>query len=381
MTPPKLSLVLCARNDSYQGNAVWRLNTALNFVADRAEASGHASALEVLVVDWGSDSPLSETVKISPVASGVTSFLWVPPDTARALQRDSPFAEVLALNAGIRRARGEYVGRIDQDTLVGGRFLGWFFEEFAARRSGIPTDAILLSNRRSIPYRFAAQCPSFSAVQRFVERSGPSLSLSWIQPDHLYYRSPIGLLLMHRELWHASQGYDETMIYFNYMEWDLVLRLKTRFPFVNLGRLVDHDFFHLDHEHPFGRWAPGRKVRKMNPERDEVVNVPPAFAPNGPDWGLATDPTLASADAHPSRDWRSAGGSRAGESRLSYAALWTRYKVRKGLDAAVLFLPAPVKRRFMEARSAVEQEALHRWPGLLLAHVRRSSTVASRATE
>jgi hypothetical protein len=34
------------------------------------------------------------------------SFLQIPPETARALQKESPFPEVLALNAAARRARG-----------------------------------------------------------------------------------------------------------------------------------------------------------------------------------------------------------------------------------------------------------------------------------
>jgi hypothetical protein len=375
-----LSLVLCSRNDRYQGNALWRLSTALNYVAARATEMDRARDVEMIVVDWGSDRPLHRDVQLSPAASGMTSFLWISPDLSSTLQKDSPFAEVLALNAGIRRARGEYIGRIDQDTLVGGGFLSWFFDRYSAGATNVPRDAILLSNRRSIPYRFAAQCPSFRAVERFIERS-IDLPLAWPQPEHHYYRSPIGLLVLHRDLWHLCHGYDESMIYFNYMEWDLVLRLQERFQFFNLGRLVDHDFFHLDHEHPLSRWGVSGRRRKMNPARDEIDNPPPTFAPSSVDWGMHSNAALTLVRAEPAREWAKAGGSGRGASSagdlLVRALTWGGMRADEG---ALLFfrivmalprfvlrrLPAGAQARALAARAAVEKHPLYRWPGILL---------------
>ena len=106
---PALSLILCSRNDNYMGNSRWRLETTLNYVADQVEALGRTKDAEILVADWGSDIPLRDVLRLTPAAAQIVSFILIPPELARALQKDSPFPEVLALNAAARRARGLYI--------------------------------------------------------------------------------------------------------------------------------------------------------------------------------------------------------------------------------------------------------------------------------
>src|SRR5262249_49549919 len=121
----RLSLILCSRNDEYMGNSRWRLETTLNSLGERIHRLGRSADVEVLVADWGSDVPLADAMTLEPAAAAIVSFVTIPPGVARARQGDSPFPEVLALNAAARRARGDYIGRIDQDTLVGDWFLKW----------------------------------------------------------------------------------------------------------------------------------------------------------------------------------------------------------------------------------------------------------------
>jgi hypothetical protein len=280
-----LSLVLCSRNDRYQGNSLWRLQTALNYAAQGVYELGRLKDVEVLVADWGSAIPLRDVLELTPAAADIVSFVHVPPDIARVVQKDSPFPEVLALNTVVRRARGEYIGRIDQDTLVGKRFLERFFWLHEKPRLLAPLESsVLLSNRRRIPYRFAVRCPSFWVTDRFLRCFGRLLPLMEPPPPHLYYQSYIGILLFHRDLWHACGGYDERFIYMDFMEFDIILRLTRKFHFVNLGELVDHDFYHLDHGHPMEPWSASRG-RKANPVRD-LDNPPETFKPNTDRWGL-----------------------------------------------------------------------------------------------
>lgn len=123
---PILSLVLCSRNDEYMGNSLWRLRTVLEYTASKISVLGQSGEVEILVTDWGSDKPLRDVLDLSPDAAKLVSFVHVPGNVAERLQKDSPFAEVIALNAAARRARGRYIGRIDQDTLVGEGFLRTF---------------------------------------------------------------------------------------------------------------------------------------------------------------------------------------------------------------------------------------------------------------
>ena len=285
---PVLSLILCSRNDQYMGNSLWRLQTALNYVAQMVYELSREEDVEVLVADWGSDIPLRDVLDLSPAAARIVSFILIPPKIARDLQNDSPFPEVLALNAAARRASGEYVGRIDQDTLVGKRFIKYFFElHEGGRQLEVPlSSALLFANQRMVPYRFAVRCPPFWAVDKYIGWFGRFLKIE-ISSWNPFYCHGVGIWLVHRDLWNECGGYDERMIYMNTMEINMIARLMKNHKMVNLGKLVDYDFYHLEHYHPL---VPRRSstYRKVNPDPPFVK--PDILNPNGPDWGLIQYP-------------------------------------------------------------------------------------------
>jgi hypothetical protein len=280
-----LSLILCSRNDQYMGNSRWRLELTLNFVAGRVEELGRTREVEVLVTDWGSETPLCDVLKLTPAAASIVSFIHVPREVAHVLQKDSPFAEVLALNAAARRARGEYIGRIDQDTLVGMRFLTTFFELYEGkRRLAAPLNsALFFSNLRMIPYRIAARCPPSWVLESYIWLFGQASKVEITRRKPFYWHG-VGIWLMSRALWHECGGYDEDMLYMNAMEIKMIQRLSQRYPIVNLGEVIGYDFYHLEHYHP---WVPRmssvyRKVNQDWERRKYCVN------PNGDVWGLGS---------------------------------------------------------------------------------------------
>ncbi len=279
---PAISFILCSRNDRYMGNSRWRLEICLNYLARRVQELGRSDEVEILVADWGSDAPLSATLTLGPAAARLVTFVLVPPDMARSLQRDSPFPEVLALNAAARRARGTYIGRIDQDTLVGSRFLRTFFELVDMKRQlevALPA-ALLYANRRSVPFRFSVRCPALDHVERFVRLFGRQLPV-WTIPGWPFWAYWVGIWLAHRDVWHDCGGYDERMIYYNWMETDMIQRLSRKYPIVDLGALVGCDFYHLEHQPRFD--AKARHARK---NRRVDFAATPELHPNRANWGL-----------------------------------------------------------------------------------------------
>lgn len=279
---PRVTLVLCSRNDQWQGNSLWRLETALNYTAAQAASIGRLDEVEIIVADWGSAIPIREAAKLTPEAARITRYLNIPTSLAKEKQRDSPFAEVYAINAAVRRSRGEYIGRIDQDTLVGKSFFQWFFSTIdLATPSFQMSKTAMISNRRRIPYDFAVRCLSFPIVEKYVDLFHPFLP-QMPQPER-YWECYIGILLLHRDLWWAARGYDETFIYYGRMEFDLFLRLLKEFQGTDIGRAVRHDFYHLDHV-PY--WSVWRSLkRSANPARTPE-DPPPVFCPNDESWGL-----------------------------------------------------------------------------------------------
>jgi Glycosyl transferase family 2 len=291
---PVLSLILCSRNDQYMGNSPWRLQTALNYIAQNVHELNREEDVEIIVTDWGSEIPLHTVLQLSPIAARMVSFVIVPPALARAVQQDSPFSEVHALNAAARRVNGQYIGRIDQDTLVGKHFLKMFFEFFEESRqlSVSLNSALLFANRRDIPYRFAHHCPSFWSVDQYIRWFGRSLVVENHMKNYkpqLFYCSYVGIWLLHRDLWYECGGYDERLIYMNEMESDMAARLMGgKHKMVNLGILVDYDFYHLGHYHPNAIYQASahRQVNtKKWHELDEEWS-PTVLHPNSEDWGL-----------------------------------------------------------------------------------------------
>jgi hypothetical protein len=293
---PALSLILCSRNDQYMGNSLWRLQTALNSTAKNIHELGREEHIEIILSDWGSEVPLREVLKLSSVAAAIVKFVNVPPRIAREVQRDSPFSEVHALNAAVRRANGRYIGRIDQDTLVGKRFFKTFLDmlEHNTQLKNPIHSVLLFSNRRSVPYRFVSQNPSFASVNRFIQWFGPILRVEnhLKHKPHLFYCSYVGIWLLHRSLWYECRGYDERLIYMNEMESDMAARLMERYKMVDLGKLVDYDFYHLSHYHPRAI-VRARAHRKLNPKRWHEVDLnykPGDITPNSENWGLIQHP-------------------------------------------------------------------------------------------
>ncbi|MEQ1727824.1 MAG: hypothetical protein ABL982_05540 [Vicinamibacterales bacterium] len=288
-----LSLILCSRNDSYMGNSVWRLETALNFVSARLAEIGRIDQAEIVLTDWGSDTPLHDTLRLTATAQSLVRFVHVPPAVAMPLQRDSPFPEVIALNAAARRARGRFVGRIDQDTLVGADFLRAFFSIADGTRDlgVVPDDTLFFSNHRRVPYGFASLCPSLDVVERFVSQFGRRFMNDHTNPRAPYYSAGVGIWLLPRAVWNASGGYDERMIYMNWMEVRMVERLTPRHKMVDLGRILDYDFYHLEHYHPTAlRKSAAHRVTNNQREYEDAGR----YTQNGDAWGLAAQPVVES---------------------------------------------------------------------------------------
>ena len=274
-----LSFILCSRNDDYMRSSRWRLQSALNYLARSAEEMGCQNRLEVVVADWGSDIPLRETIVLSAEAARLTRFLEIPPSVAEDARGDSPFPEVLALNCALRRCRGRFVARIDQDTLISRRFFQAFLRLLDGQSLGkFSLDrSFLFMLRKSIPYGIAARYPALSELSdiidvfwRFMPTEGRGAS-PW-------FDAPTGVALASRRMWLECGGYDERLRYWGFMETDLALRLGMRYEIVDMGKLVGCHVYHLEHTK---RWF-DRTTRRKNPRRLDAV-----FYPNTPRWGLA----------------------------------------------------------------------------------------------
>ena len=163
---PLLSLILCSRNDRYMGNSLWRLETALNYVAGpgggartgtgRRSARGRLGKRDAPCATSSGSAPRRfescPSSRSRPPWRGTSRVTVRFPRCWRSMRRRDERAETTS--AGSIRTRS-----------VGERFLRWFFDavegcDRGPMRAATPRAALLFANRRSIPYRLAVCCPS-----------------------------------------------------------------------------------------------------------------------------------------------------------------------------------------------------------------------------
>ena len=72
------------------------------------------------------------------------------------------------------------------------------------------------------------------------------------------------------------------------MEINMLVRLSQRYKLINVGKLVNYDFYHLEHYHPSvpRKSSTYRKVNSLS-YKDKQTDI---FHPNKDDWGLIKFP-------------------------------------------------------------------------------------------
>ena len=292
MSNPLLSLILCSRNDSYMGNSRWRLETSINLALLNAKDANFLDTLEIIISDWGSEIPLSEVLNLVPEAKDRVKFVHVPPDIAKVEQKDSKFPEVIALNAAARRTSGEYIGRIDNDTVVGADF----FRKFEKLLINNPSDELDLADsflfveRKSVPYRISRLSLPLQLISWFIRFFSNFFIVESAKDwGREFWWSPVGIMMFHRDIWHATQGYDERLIYWGWMEGDLALRLGQKHKVVEFSKFVGYNFYHLEHYSNLTEYKDRNGAatpRKKNVPKFEDLN----YCENNNSWGLHSSP-------------------------------------------------------------------------------------------
>jgi hypothetical protein len=272
---PLLTLVIGARNDGYMGNFAWRLETCLNFLGDNLSAIGRIAEVEVLVCDWNSPEPVEGILALNPVIAGITKFIVVPGDVAVPLQLDSSFPIPIVQNIAIRRARGLYIGQTDSDILYTKDALLHLMAvlEGKSELDVSPAQSLLVASRRHVPWELASAAPGREEIDRYLRQSGNEAPLEKLIPG---FATPSSCAILHREVWAACRGYDETLVNWGWMEIDLYLRLCQRLPWRDLAPL-GVVLYHLEHYPNNNRTT---APRKMNP-----MAIRDRFDTGNEDWG------------------------------------------------------------------------------------------------
>lgn len=281
-----LSNVVVGRNDDYGGGYLDRLATSLNHLAENLRKEGRQGDVEVVYVDWGSDVPVAEAVKLTPDAARIVYFVEVDSEVVAGLGEPGSFYATLAVNVGVRRARGAYIMLADSDGLMRRSALSSLLKllDGSLDPDFDPTRCILPIRRIQIPYDLVRRKPS---LRKWDELLGG------LQPGARVESPGTGCLggfsagqLMHRTLWHEFRGYNESLKRpWGWSDNELMLRVTEKYDWADLvayGVMA----FHMEHG-PRRRWWNATDLPKRDAGKVNRMLVAGNAAPNGPDWGLA----------------------------------------------------------------------------------------------
>jgi hypothetical protein len=228
----KLSLVIPTKNDAQN----LRLASVLQ------EMRG--LPVEIIVVDWGSEVPVD--------TPDFVRCIRVPPEISKWYDQDSYFAFVIAFNVGCRRATGEFIAYIGNDTFCDETLLNWL-------ESAEP-DHLYVVSRKNI-------------------ESIATKDQGKVNKISMNYGSGGGFLA-HRTVWHALRGFDQKYIYYGWTDAETVERAKLLG--YKAGCLYDVSVYHIRHPHSRMR-AAGRINEKVFPK---AGLVPTVAVVNDEHWGL-----------------------------------------------------------------------------------------------
>jgi hypothetical protein len=230
------------------------------------------------VVDWASPTPLRTALRLEPAAAAVVGFIEVPEAMAQAAAPGMPFYVTLAVNVGVRRARGRFVALGDSDCLYTAVTLSNLLSLLEGRTDpSLDVERLMMPLRRyQVPWEFVHRQPDIPTLERYLriafnafrtEMTGAGLMGGFA-----------GAQLMHRDIWMRVRGYNEALTApWGWGDNELHIRVNQHHGWLDPA-YYGVALFHLEH-HSVHRPKSGARVPNK-------MLIEAGFVANGPDWGL-----------------------------------------------------------------------------------------------
>ena len=297
----RISYILVSRNDNYNGDSVGRCINTVNHACEIITKNNVVDESEVVLVDWCSRSgSLKESIasRLVPETKGLLKIVTVPPDIADKHQGDSPFSEVHAMNVGFRQMEGKHFARIDQDTLIGQRFMDWFYHEYEVKDYGWTWPRAAFCSRRNL----SEDQSHHSVFRDYIYDQDLAMKVdichehnhySRLMPNEQifsFYGGAVGVMMVDRDCYLEHKGFNEDLVYMNSMDTEFLNRIAAKEEIYNLCLSIDGDFYHQYHgrsdgasndtTQPHAQHEGERKTNDLDIRNKMIDN------PNPDNWGL-----------------------------------------------------------------------------------------------
>ena len=282
MNAPFLSIVMIGRNDAYISDYLYRLSSTILFWQKGFKES--KKSFEIVLVDWGSKTPLSKD--LIPLVEGHEQIplriIEVPPAKVAQYSKGKNFYSTLAVNVGVRRAKGEFILFTGTDTLMPIFSLETLIRKLQKSNTKCfdLKKSYLHVPRYNIPFDIVQRQPSTEEWE--IQSELLTENLIPEAPGSTFLGGFAGGQLMHRKLWMECQGYNEALNKtWGWCDNEMVLRLSEKYPWVNLA---PYGIYMLHMEH-----GPQVSIETKKPRDPNTTNpmlISKKIKVNKDIWGL-----------------------------------------------------------------------------------------------
>lgn len=273
-----LSICMTGRDDDYTHDFIYRITTTLNHTARSIYNLGQMNNIEILITDWGSKTPMSQTLKISEAATQLCRFIYVQPELIRCIQNGEEYFHCSrAINVAIRRAKGRFILTAPCDELIQQHSLDAMLSLLDGRiKVPINVDrTLLMMPRIEVPWQLIEHQPGLDEWDRYMLLNEYSLARVAIEQQNQFGGS--GGFLLQRDIFHQLGGFDEIFVGWGWSDNELGFRVSQIFPHLWLSS-IGVFMFDMGHKPVGGRQL---AVSKPNPHIYK-----PSLGVNDDLWGL-----------------------------------------------------------------------------------------------
>lgn len=207
-----IEFCIYGRDDDYMPDFIYRLRTCINYFVMCVTEIEKIGKIKLTVVDWGSNPPLRETLRLIDGATEIVEFITLNDEHIQKCSLDvKGIPASLPHNIAIRRSSADFFWGMGADTFLTSASLlslhnlcdGKFTPPFQLR------ETYLMIERKQIPWRFMNSEPSHLELDRIIKLSSFNFKSD---SGSMHCGGGAGVVGMSRALWNEMEGLDERSI-------------------------------------------------------------------------------------------------------------------------------------------------------------------------
>ena len=261
----------------------YRISSTVEHYARSLKALGRTDQVEVVVVDWGSEIPLSKSLRLGPEACRISRFLYVPSNTIAATQGGRDYFNIArACNVALRHAKGKFLFVTNADPLMPRSGLEMFLRVLSGEVD-VPVDierTFMVVPRLQVPWQFIQREPSLEEWDRYLFFNEYTLPREPITPQSYLFGSSAGFAFS-RKMNDLVGGLNENQPGWGWNDMEFGFRAVQEGSYVYLSNL-GVQMFHMEH-------PPGAGSRSERPILTNLI-WPTQSRANPENWGLHREP-------------------------------------------------------------------------------------------